>query len=134
MRLAGLDITDDCTLVLVTRLRRADFAHEADTLWLANYFKERPPIAKNLNMTVNERDFRVSPKSADLLIEELEILPGSAADYLRVVLETSLAAEHGFDVEILDNEERTLVEALRQLQGRRRLPKDLARLLHGRDR
>ena len=85
-------------------------------------------------MTVNERDFRVSPKSADLLIKELEILPGSAADYLRVVLETSLAAEHRFDVEILDNEERTLVEALRQLQGRRRLPKDLARLLHGRDR
>jgi hypothetical protein len=32
MRLAGLDITDDCTLELVTRLRRADFAHEADTL------------------------------------------------------------------------------------------------------
>jgi hypothetical protein len=32
MRLAGLDITDDCTLELVTRLRRADFAHQADTI------------------------------------------------------------------------------------------------------
>jgi hypothetical protein len=32
MRLAGLDITDDCVLHLVTRLRRADFAHQADTL------------------------------------------------------------------------------------------------------
>jgi hypothetical protein len=32
MRLCGLDITDDCVLYLVTRLRRADFAHQADTL------------------------------------------------------------------------------------------------------
>ena len=32
MRLCGLDITDDCVLHLVTRLRRADFAHQADTL------------------------------------------------------------------------------------------------------
>jgi hypothetical protein len=86
-------------------------------------------------MTVNERDFKVSPKSAELLIKELEqSLPGSAADYLRVVLETSLAAEHRFHVELFDNEERTLVEALRQLQSRRRLPRDLARLLYGRDR
>jgi len=27
-----LDITDDCTLELVNRLRRADFAHQADTI------------------------------------------------------------------------------------------------------
>ena len=32
MRLCGLGITDDCVLHLVTRLRRADFAHQADTL------------------------------------------------------------------------------------------------------
>jgi len=32
MRLAGLDLTDDCTLELVTRLRRADFSHQADTI------------------------------------------------------------------------------------------------------
>jgi hypothetical protein len=32
MRLAGLDITDDCTLELVRRLRRADFTHQADTI------------------------------------------------------------------------------------------------------
>ena len=32
MRLAGLDITDDCVLYLVTRLRRADLTHQADTL------------------------------------------------------------------------------------------------------
>ena len=32
MRLAGLDITDDLVLDLVTRLRRADFAHQADTI------------------------------------------------------------------------------------------------------
>lgn len=32
MRLDGLDITDDCTLELVIRLRRADFAHQADTI------------------------------------------------------------------------------------------------------
>ena len=32
MRLAGLDITDDCTLELVKRLRRADFEHQADTI------------------------------------------------------------------------------------------------------
>jgi hypothetical protein len=31
MRLAGLDITDDCVLYLVTRLRRAD-VDQADTL------------------------------------------------------------------------------------------------------
>ena len=32
MLLDGLDITDDCTLELVNRLRRADFAHQADTI------------------------------------------------------------------------------------------------------
>ena len=32
MRLAGLDITDDCTLELVRRLRRAEFGHQADTI------------------------------------------------------------------------------------------------------
>jgi len=32
MRLAGLDITDDLALELVTRLRRADFEHQADTI------------------------------------------------------------------------------------------------------
>ena len=32
MRLAGLDITDDCTLELVKRLRRAAFEHQADTI------------------------------------------------------------------------------------------------------
>jgi hypothetical protein len=32
MRLAGLDITDDVVLDLATRLRRADFAYQADTL------------------------------------------------------------------------------------------------------
>lgn len=32
MRPAGLDITDDLVLNLVTRLRRADFADQADTL------------------------------------------------------------------------------------------------------
>src|SRR6185503_21274638 len=32
MLLTGLDITDHCVLHLVTRLRRADFAHQADTL------------------------------------------------------------------------------------------------------
>ena len=32
MRLAGLDITDDCTLELVRRLRRGEFEHQADTV------------------------------------------------------------------------------------------------------
>jgi hypothetical protein len=32
MRLAGLDVTDDCALELVNRLRRADFAYQADTI------------------------------------------------------------------------------------------------------
>jgi hypothetical protein len=32
MLLDGLDITDDCSLELVNRLRRADFAHQADTI------------------------------------------------------------------------------------------------------
>jgi hypothetical protein len=32
MLLDGLDITDDCALELVIRLRRADFAHQADTI------------------------------------------------------------------------------------------------------
>jgi len=32
MRLAGLNITDDCALELVRRLRCADFAHQADTI------------------------------------------------------------------------------------------------------
>ena len=86
-------------------------------------------------MTIDERDFPVSAKSVELLIKQLEpSLPDSAADYLRVVLETSLTAEHRSPVELLDNEERTLVEALRQLQRRRRLPKDLTRVLYGRDR
>ena len=86
-------------------------------------------------MTINEREFTVSAKSAEMLVKELEPSPpDSAADYLRVVIETSLAAEHRAQVELLDNEERTLVEALRQLQRRRRLPKDLARLLHARAR
>ena len=86
-------------------------------------------------MTINERDFTFSAKSAELLIKQLEPSPpDSAADYLRVVLETSLAAEHRSQVVLLDNEERTLVEALRQLQRRRRLPKDLTRLLHGKAR
>ncbi len=86
-------------------------------------------------MTIDERDFTVSAKSAELLIRQLEASPAdSAPDYLRVVLETSLAAEHRSHVELPDNEERTLVEALRQLQRRRRLPKDLTRLLHGRGR
>ena len=86
-------------------------------------------------MTINERDFTVSAKSAELLIKQLEPSPpDSAADYLRVVLETWLAAEHPRQVELPDNEERTLVEALRQLQRRRGLPKDLSQLLHGRPR
>jgi hypothetical protein len=32
MRLAGLDIMDDCLLGLVARLRRAGFQHQADTI------------------------------------------------------------------------------------------------------
>ena len=86
-------------------------------------------------MTINERDFTVSAKSVELLIKQLEpSLPDSAADYLRVVLETWLAAEHPRQVVLPDNEERTLVEALRQRQRRRGLPKDLTQLLHGRTR
>ena len=94
-----------------------------------------PAIAKKLYVTIGEQDFSVSAHSAELLIRQLELSPpDSAADYLRVVLETSLAAEHRPQVELLDNEERTLVEALRELQRRRRLPKDLTRLLHARGR
>jgi hypothetical protein len=32
MRLAGLDLTDDCVLELIRRLRRADLNHQADTI------------------------------------------------------------------------------------------------------
>jgi hypothetical protein len=32
MRLAGLDLTDDCVLELVTRLRRADLGNQADRI------------------------------------------------------------------------------------------------------
>ena len=32
MRLAGLDITDDCVLELVNRLRRAELDHQADRI------------------------------------------------------------------------------------------------------
>jgi hypothetical protein len=32
MRLAGLDITDECALELVRRLRRAELTHQADTI------------------------------------------------------------------------------------------------------
>ena len=32
MRLAGLDLTDDCVLELVTRLRRAELDHQADRI------------------------------------------------------------------------------------------------------
>ena len=84
-------------------------------------------------MTVNDRGFTVSAKSVETLIKHLEPSPpDSAADYLRVILETALAAENRSPVELLGNEERTLVEALRELQRRRRLPKDLTRLLYGR--
>jgi hypothetical protein len=49
MRLAGLDITDDCTLELVKRLRRAAFEHQADTIeepWSQDRrrFRSRLPI------------------------------------------------------------------------------------------
>ena len=49
MRLAGLDITDDRTLELVRRLRRADFGHQADTIegaWSRDRrrFRSRLPI------------------------------------------------------------------------------------------
>ena len=82
---------------------------------------------------MHERDFTVSGKSVETLIKHLEPSPpDSAADYLRVVLETALAAEQRAPLALLDNEERTLVEALRELQRRRSLPKDLARLLYGR--
>ena len=32
MRLARLDITDDCAIELVNRLRRAEFVHQADEI------------------------------------------------------------------------------------------------------
>ena len=32
MRIAGLDITDDCTLELIKRLRRSGFGEQADTI------------------------------------------------------------------------------------------------------
>ena len=44
MRLAGLDITDDLALELVTRLRRADFAYQADTIEGA-LVAEQPDVA-----------------------------------------------------------------------------------------
>ena len=82
-------------------------------------------------MTINGRDFAVSVKSVGTLIEHLEPSPpDSAADYLRVVLETALAAEHRRPVELLHSEERTLIEALRQLRRRRRLPDDLTPILY----
>ena len=82
-------------------------------------------------MTINGRDFVVSVKSVGMLIEHLEPSPpDSAADYLRVVLETALAAEHHRPVALLHNEERTLIEALRQLRRRRRVPDDLTPIVY----
>ena len=90
-------------------------------------------MSKTVNIIIGGRDFTVSAKSAGTLIKHLETSPpDSAPDYLRVVLETAIAADHRSPVELLDNEERSLVEALRELQRRRRLPRDLTRLLHGR--
>jgi hypothetical protein len=82
-------------------------------------------------MTVNGRDFVVSRKSVSTLIEHLEPSPpDSAADYLRVVLETALATDSGAPVKLLQNEERTLTEALRQLRRRRPVPDDLTAILY----
>ena len=82
-------------------------------------------------MTVNDRDFVVSRKSVSTLIEQLEpSAPDSAGDYLRVVLETAIATDSRAAVKLLHNEERTLIEALRQLRRRRRLPDDLTLILY----
>jgi hypothetical protein len=82
-------------------------------------------------LTVNGRDFVVSRKSVSTLIEQLEPSPSdSAGDYLRVVLETAIATDSRARVKLLHNEERTLIEALRQLRRRRRLPDDLTSILY----
>jgi len=82
-------------------------------------------------MTVNGRDFVVTRKSVSTLIEQLEASPpDSAGDYLRVVLETAIATDSRVPIKLLHNEERTLVEALRQLRRRRRLPDDLTPILY----
>jgi hypothetical protein len=82
-------------------------------------------------MTVNGRDFVVSRKSASTLIEHLEPSPpDSAADYLRVVLETAIGTDSRAPVKLLHNEERTLIEALRQLRRHRPLPVDLTPILY----
>ena len=82
-------------------------------------------------MTVNGRDFVVTRKSVSTLIEQLEASPrDSAGDYLRVVLETAIATDSRVPTKLLHNEERTLVEALRQLRRRRRLPDDLTPILY----
>jgi hypothetical protein len=44
MRLAGLDITDECALELVRRLRRAELTHQADTIEGA-LLAEQPDVA-----------------------------------------------------------------------------------------
>jgi hypothetical protein len=44
MRLAGLDITDECALELVRRLRRAELTHQADTIEGA-LVAEQPDVA-----------------------------------------------------------------------------------------
>ena len=54
----------------------------------------------------------------------------SAADYLRVVLETAIETDSRAPVKLLHNEERTLIEALRQLRRRRPLPDDLTPILY----
>jgi hypothetical protein len=82
-------------------------------------------------MTVNGREFVVSRKSVSTLIEHLEPSPpDSAADYLRVVLETAIASDSRAPVKLLHNEEQTLIEALRQLRRRRPLPDDLTPILY----
>ena len=82
-------------------------------------------------MTANGRDFVVSQKSVRTLIEQLELSPpDSAADYLRVVLETAIATESRAPVKLLRSEERTLIEALRQLRRRRPIPDDLTPILY----
>jgi len=82
-------------------------------------------------VTVNGREFVVSRKSVGTLLAQLEPSPpDSAADYLRVVLETAIATDGSAPVKLLRNEERTLIEALRQLRRRRRVPDDLAPILY----
>jgi hypothetical protein len=84
-----------------------------------------------LKLTVKGRDFVVSRKSVGSLIEHLEPSPpDSAADYLRVVLETALATDSRASVMLLHNEERTLIENLRELRRRGRLPDDLTAILY----